>query len=81
MSKLLKQFKGKYCTFYREGVDRSNYGWTGVFLEYDSDYIKIKGDDGHVRLINQRALNIIIAGNWAAELDVRIDPNFKGGKE
>lgn len=81
MMSLLKQFRGKVCTFYREEEDGTNYGWTGVLLGYDKKYLRIRGSDGHVRLLNQRSLDIIIEGNWAAELEVKLDPSFKNEKE
>ena len=77
MKSLLKNLKGKFCTFYREEDDNTNYGWTGTLIDYDRDYLKIEGADGHIRLLNKRTLDIIIEGDWAAQLEVRIDPNFK----
>ena len=73
--------EGKFCTFYRKEDNGANYGWTGVLLGHDQEYLKIEGPDGHVRLLSKRSLDIIIEGNWATQLEVRIDPNFKDDKE
>lgn len=81
MSRLLRRFRGKFCTLYREEGDGTSYGWTGTVLGYDRVYIKVKGPDGRVRLINQSSLDVIIEGNWAAELEVRVNSNSKKEKE
>ncbi len=80
MPNLLKKYKGKFCTFYRKEDDGTNYGWIGTLLDFDRDYVKIKCTDGKIRLLNRHVLDIIIDGNWAMELEVKIDPNSKDKK-
>ena len=74
---LLRAYRGKICTFYRKEVDGDNYGWVGKLQNYNRSFFKIEGLDGRVRLLNRKSVDIIIKGNWASELEVKIDPNFK----
>lgn len=70
MSRLLRKYKGKVCTFFQS--EDEDLGWVGQLISWDKEYYLVKGDNQPF-LIDRSAVTSIIEGDYTNVIELRVE--------